>query len=276
MAAIHLDGAIQPKNSDTPLNVLTIMNKNKNLNSTTNIVRLSAQKEVELNTNGSNGDSTRSNSSNSIQQLDSPLSIPSGYVTPIPNVSSDISFVSNIEVNDILKKIESQSSSDGLSNANTYHEENRVCSQIIKNSKGESAGTLLQNTDAKEREMDVASSINSNNETDSNQIAQLISNDSCSSDSINLEVSNIFNGKDVGNSRVKNKPFLIDEKTLLSPIKSMSPFPLNIITPPYMTPETIFVFGDPPVSYTASNVSAIASLVKSVPKLLQPDCKKKV
>ncbi|GFS55581.1 transcription factor E2F8 [Trichonephila inaurata madagascariensis] len=152
--------------------------------------------------------STRNSPSNSTSRFDSPVSIPSNYVTPIPTPSSDFSFLSNYETGSILKNIESESSQtlpiqtfdlskehEILLDKYTIQPEETFCS-------AKKEIQLLSKTHTLVRDI---------------QNFPTLTNGS--NDSINSEVSEILKGKQLGDDSSRLKPFLIDEKTILSPIK---------------------------------------------------------
>lgn len=270
IATIHLDGASLSSPHYSSSNVLTILNKNNasKIMENKNDIKSSTQ-NMELNGCVS-ASHTRNNSPNSVQTLDSPLSIPSGYVTPIPTVSSDIPFVSNVEINDFLKKIENHPNCD-VGNKVNFQQNSFSSSCSTSASSSLSLKENIAKTAGSKELTDKQNSLSrkkSNCSTD--QVNQLISNDSCSNDSVNLEVSNIFKGKNLGDTNPK--PFLIDEKTIASPIKKTNVLqqiqvPVNLVTPPYILPERIFLFSTPPSSsYQNSPVVSSLSQTTVVPK----------
>lgn len=277
VAAIHLDGASQSNSQDAPCNVLKIINKTQTtkISEEKSTLKMSTLKDFESNSISN----TRSNTPSGSETVDSPISIPSGYVTPIPNVSSDISFISNNEVGDILKNIENHSKFEILnSKSSILKEENGEASAEMMNS-----SKIIGNNSTSHQYINVEnksgtnSSLSSNHKKEIgniiNQANLLISNDSCSSDSINLEVSNILKGKSVGDTSLKSKPFLIDEKTLLSPIKALKTpaqilVPSTLISPPHTVPDTIFVFNTPSTSYQTTRINNVPNIVKVVPNIL--------
>lgn len=273
VAAIHLDGASQSNSQDAPCNVLKIINKTQTtkISEEKSTLKMSTLKDFESNSIGN----TRSNTPSGSETVDSPISIPSGYVTPIPNVSSDISFISNNEVGDILKNIENHSKFEILNRKSTVSKEENgeACAEMMNSSK------ITGNNSTAHQYINVEnkSATNSSHKKEIsniiNQANLLISNDSCSSDSINLEVSNILKGKSVGDTSLKSKPFLIDEKTLLSPIKALKTpaqilVPSTLISPPHTVPETIFVFNTPSTSYQTTRINNVPNIVKVVPNIL--------
>ncbi|XP_054719268.1 transcription factor E2F7-like [Uloborus diversus] len=196
--------------------------------------------------------STRNNSPSTVPSNESPLSIPSGYVTPIPSATVDMSFPSNIEVHDILKKIESQPqpSASNLKSRPLISKlagSNSLKFGHFSPSDSNQNSTIQLNFDSKPISQGMNVSQGSKFRTILPKETVLHSSDSFSNDSLNLEVSDIL--KYGGESIQKHKPFLIDEKTLLSPIKKPQPLqkfsmsPLN--TPSYHAPETVFVFNSP-------------------------------
>lgn len=269
-AAIHLDGASQSDSSGAPSNVIKIFNKNKATESSADksATKCLSEKDSESSTAVlSRVNSTRSNTPSSSNTMDSPLSIPSGYTTPVPNISSDISFMSHKEVHDILKNIENQSN-DAALNAKT--------SPTIQENKEMYSATKIKSADR--------SNHTSKDESISSisQVNSLISNDSLSTDSINLEVSNILKNKKFGDNDnlLNSKPFLIDEKTLLSPIKvphapSQILLPSSLITPPHTVPETIFVFSTPSASFQTAQMKENSN-VRIVPRPVQGSFKSNV
>lgn len=260
---IHLNGGSQSNSSDTPANVVKIIDKNSSRSSESkNTIKPYSLKVIDFNSRSTSGNNTRSNTPSSMQMADSPISIPSGYVTPVPNVPANLSFPSNLEVSDILKKIENQTSQEMSLNKvmMSCTEKVNSCQEVefVQPSENINASQKLVNGHSS-----TSFSINQ---------AQSISNDSYSNDSVNIEISNIFNGKNLGDTSVKSKPFLIDEKTLLSPIKTNGTaqvsVPSNLITPPYMSAETVFLFNSSPVTYQTTNGSNISKLVTFVPNVL--------
>lgn len=278
IAAIHLDGASQSNSQDVPCNVLKIINKSQTTKSSEekNMLKISTLKDFESNSISN----TRSNTPSGSETVDSPISIPSGYVTPIPNVSSDISFISNTEVGDILKNIENHSKFEILNSKSSISKQENVevCTDMMNSAKiTGNIATSHQHTNV-EKKSAAISSLSSNHKKEIssiiNQTNLLISNDSCSSDSINLEVSNILKGKSVGDTSLKSKPFLIDEKTLLSPIKALKTpaqilVPSTLISPPHTVPETVFVFNtSSSSSYQTTRINNVPNIVKVVPNIL--------
>ncbi|GFY00747.1 transcription factor E2F7 [Trichonephila clavipes] len=210
--------------------------------------------------------SASSSPSNSTSRFDSPINMPSSYVTPIPTPSSDFSFLSNYETGSVLKNIESESSqtlpvqtSDDLSKEHeilldkyTIQPEETFCSAKKKIQ-------LLSKTHTSVRDI---------------QNFPILTNNG-SNDSINSEVSEILKGKQLGEDSSRLKPFLIDEKTILSPIKRKEEMKAaevsTLLTPPYFPSDSAFVFNNamlkipslPPISKNANvggndNVSSVS------------------
>ncbi|KAF8792043.1 Transcription factor E2F7 like protein [Argiope bruennichi] len=197
-------------------------------------------KEISLDEGNSNESSeiyrTQNNSSSS-SRFDSPLSIPSGYATPIPSTSSDISFLSNSETLCILKNIESQPNC-GECSENLIKEDIPGQNNTRKN--------ISQNDKSNVEEREIMNTVKLSSWQNIQKLSIL--NNNGSNDSVNSEVAEILKGKKLGDETAKLKPFLIDEKTILSPIKNkdeiidrtLSPSPF--ITPPYAPSDTIFEF----------------------------------
>ncbi|GBL95010.1 Transcription factor E2F7 [Araneus ventricosus] len=199
----------------------------------------SISKDISLNDGDSNESSgvygTRNNSSSS-SRFNSPLSIPSGYATPVPSTSSDFSFLSNSETHSILKNIESQPNCDQRSENSIKKDipgQNNVSKNITENDKPN---------------VEVINTVKLSSSQPNIQKLSVFSNNNGSNDSINSEVAEILKGKRLGDDPVKLKPFLIDEKTILSPIKNKGEIvnrtltPSPFITPPYAPSDTIFEF----------------------------------
>lgn len=277
IAAIHLDGASQSNSQEVPCNVLKIINKTQTtkISEEKNVLKISTLKDFDSNSVSN----TRSNTPSGSETVDSPISIPSGYVTPIPNVSSDISFISNTEVGDILKNIENYAKRETLnSKSSVSKQENGEACVEMKNSAKITGNIATSHQCMNVEKKSITNSSSSSNykyeiSSTINQANHLISNDSCSSDSINLEVSSILKGKSVGDTSIKSKPFLIDEKTLLSPIKSLKTpaqilVPSTLISPPHIVPETVFVFNSSSSSYQTTRINNVPNIVKVVPNML--------
>lgn len=104
---------------------------------------------------------------------------------------------------------------------------------------------------------------------------------SCSSDSLNMEVSEILNGKNTKGSNSQFKSFLIDEKTILSPIKkhkgtvlSKPLTPTTFTTPPYTAHDAHFEFNYLPVSKQINGKNFSFTLLQKANNA--PDSKDKI
>ncbi|CAL1290313.1 unnamed protein product [Larinioides sclopetarius] len=197
----------------------------------------SISKDISLTDGDSNESfgvySTRNNSSSS-SRFNSPLSIPSGYATPVPSASSEFSFLSNSETHSVLKNIEHQPNCDQISEYSLKKDksgQNNVCKNI---------------TETDNPNVEVISTVKLSSQPNIQKLSFNANNGS--NDSINSEVAEILKGKRLGDDPVKLKPFLIDEKTILSPIKNEGKIvnrtitPSPFITPPYAPSDTIFEF----------------------------------
>ncbi|XP_042905506.1 transcription factor E2F8 isoform X2 [Parasteatoda tepidariorum] len=224
VAAIQLAGSTQSFNTtpNNQCNVLKIIDNGNKISS----VELKQQdlfKDVSAHNNESDKSSTANSSRNSspvsqTKGIYSPLSIPSGYTTPIPSSMSDItSFPSNSEVDSILKKIENRNDVPVIGENIKKHE---GMLQSFRNCVPIKGMPLSRHN-----------------------------SDSCSSESLNAEVTNILKEVPLGATATASRPhsFLIDEKTILSPIKKpngcakiLSPSPL--MTPPYISSDAIFLY----------------------------------
>ncbi|XP_035212684.1 transcription factor E2F7-like [Stegodyphus dumicola] len=240
IAAIQLEGrSIQPNsNKNSSCNVVKIIHKNvDSLNENEDCRKNSASMNdaVQTDTEQSGSLSICSTRTNSPSRMESPLSIPSSYPTPVPPNIPDITFPSNTDVDYFLQKIESYNESVHLENKSnelnypTYKNEFEVKTKGPK----ENSSECLKTKEVK------------------NIHPRISSVDSGSNDSLNAEVSNILKGKQLGDNASKNEVFLIDEKTLLSPIKkpqAILPNISSLVTSPYYFPGTVFVLNTTPVN----------------------------
>ncbi|GFT14245.1 hypothetical protein NPIL_390291 [Nephila pilipes] len=265
ITTIQLDGTskLRVSNNSPRRNLLKIIEKTEVLDIPTNHLKSAETVSNGIHTNIEKSNelsNTRNNSpSSSTGRFDSPISIPSNYVTPIPTPLSDLSFLSNSETGSVLKNIENEpsqvqsiqtskildslSKEDKLLDKYTIQDVNfeRFCSakNEILRSKSRTPFRDIQNFSA-------------------------LTN-SGSNESINTEISEILNGKQLGEDTSRIKPFLIDEKTILSPIKrseemikttGVSP----LLTPPYFPSDSAFMFNNailkiPSLSQVRKNIN---------------------
>ncbi|GFR05995.1 transcription factor E2F7 [Trichonephila clavata] len=205
--------------------------------------------------------STRNSSpSNSTGRFDSPISIPSNYVTPIPTPSSDLSFLSNCETGAVLKNIENEKS-QALPIKTTETFDSLSKEQEIPLDKYTLQPEKLEALYSTEKEIQLQSKPCT--------LFRDIQNfptltNSVSNDSINSEVSEILKGRQLGEDSSKLKPFLIDEKTILSPIKRKEEMKATevstLLTPPYFPSDSAFVFNNsmlkiPSLSQISKNIN---------------------
>ncbi|KFM57420.1 Transcription factor E2F7, partial [Stegodyphus mimosarum] len=242
IAAIQLEGTSIPPNSNknSSCNVVKIIHKNvDSLNENEDCRKNSASMNdvMQTDTEQSGSLSICSTRTNSPSRMESPLSIPSSYPTPVPPNIPDITFPSNTDVDYFLQKIESYNESAHLENKSNdlNYPTNKNIFEVKTKGQKENSSECLKTKEVK------------------NIIRPRISSvDSGSNDSLNAEVSNILKGKQLGDNASKNEFFLIDEKTLLSPIKKPQAILPNVssplVTSPYYFPGTIFVLNTTPVN----------------------------
>lgn len=243
IAAIQLEGISKPiASSYSPRrNLLKIIEKTE-----VSDMPISQSKSMEtisngIYTNNEKGNelsSTRNSSpSNSTGRFDSPVSIPSNYVTPIPTPLSDLSFLSNSETGSVLKNIESEQIQTSEMFDILSKEQERLLDKYSVQ------GEKLETFCSAKKEIQLQPKNHKPFRDIQNFPAMT---NSGSNDSFNSEVSEILKGKQLGEDSSKMKSFLIDEKTILSPIKRKEEMKTSVVspllTPPYFPSDSAFMF----------------------------------